>query len=167
MGAVLFACICALAATIHKICNRNCFASTERPQIIVGMSAPTSGICGDGEEIGAALSRGRERPRYYDYPHVLHHQQFATARGIRSCLGPTPQARVSAIGTNRTWASAPHMSAFGGNADMAWCTAHVRLWPKADIENGATYSMAAADFLFWGRRLRALLIWAGVFPRTS
>ena len=52
MGAVLFACICALAATIHEICNRNCFASTERPQIIVGMSAPTSGIVGTGKRSG-------------------------------------------------------------------------------------------------------------------
>ena len=26
---------------------------------------------------------------------------------------------MSAIGTKRTWASAPHMSAFGGKADMA------------------------------------------------
>jgi len=30
------------------------------------------------------------------------------------------------------------MSAFavaiGGKADMAWCTAYVRLWPKADID---------------------------------
>ena len=48
----MFACICALAATIHEICNRNCFASTERPQIIVGMSAPTSGIVGTGKRSG-------------------------------------------------------------------------------------------------------------------
>ena len=29
---------------------------------------PDLGDIWDGEEIGAALSRGRERPRYYDYP---------------------------------------------------------------------------------------------------
>ena len=32
---------------------------------------------------------------------------------------------MSAIGTKRTWASALHMSAFGGRADMTYCTAHV------------------------------------------
>ena len=28
----------------------------------------------------------------------------------------------SAISTKQTWASAPHMSAFGGKADMPFCT---------------------------------------------
>ena len=32
---------------------------------------------------------------------------------------------LSAIGTKRTSASAPHMSAFGGKADMTYCAAHV------------------------------------------
>ena len=32
---------------------------------------------------------------------------------------------MSAIGTKRTWISAPHMSAFGGKADMLFCTANV------------------------------------------
>ena len=27
---------------------------------------------------------------------------------------------MSAIGTKRAWASAPHMSAFGGKADIYW-----------------------------------------------
>ena len=81
----LFACKCALAATIHENSCRNCFASTERPQIIVGMLAPTSGAIGDGKEIGAAPSWGRERPRCYNYSQVLRHQHFATPeRGIRS-----------------------------------------------------------------------------------
>ena len=31
-----------------------------------------------------------------------------------------------AIGTKRTSLVAPHMSAFGGKADMAFCTANVR-----------------------------------------
>jgi hypothetical protein len=48
----LFACKRGLAATIHENSCRNCFASTERPQIIVGMLAPTSGAI-----------RGRERDR--------------------------------------------------------------------------------------------------------
>ena len=33
---------------------------------------------------------------------------------------------MSAIGTKRTSASALHMSAFGGKADMTFCTANVR-----------------------------------------
>ena len=33
---------------------------------------------------------------------------------------------MSAIGTKRTSLFAPHMSAFGGKADMAFCAAHVR-----------------------------------------
>ena len=36
------------------------------------------------------------------------------------------KAEMSAIGTKRTSASALHMSAFGGKADMAFCTANVR-----------------------------------------
>jgi hypothetical protein len=39
----------------------------------------------------------------------------------------------SAFGPKRTSLAAPHMSAFGGKADMAYCGANVRLWPKADI----------------------------------
>ena len=34
---------------------------------------------------------------------------------------------MSAIGTKRTSLVALHMSAFGGKADMPFCTAHVRL----------------------------------------
>jgi len=33
---------------------------------------------------------------------------------------------MSAIGTKRTPASAPHMSACGGKADMTFCDANVR-----------------------------------------
>ena len=40
------------------------------------MSAPTSGIFGDGEKIGAALSRERERPRYYDYSPASNKLKF-------------------------------------------------------------------------------------------
>ena len=40
---------------------------------------------------------------------------------------------MSAIGAKRTWASALHMSAFGGKADITFCGANVRLWPKADM----------------------------------
>ena len=35
------------------------------------------------------------------------------------------EGATSAIGTKRTRASALHMSAFGGKADIAFCTAHV------------------------------------------
>jgi hypothetical protein len=34
---------------------------------------------------------------------------------------------MSAIGPKRKWASALHMSTFGGKADMAYCSANVRL----------------------------------------
>ena len=34
---------------------------------------------------------------------------------------------MSAIGTKRTSLAALHLSAFGGKADMMFCTAHVRL----------------------------------------
>ena len=33
---------------------------------------------------------------------------------------------MSAFGTKRTWVRALHMSAFGGKADMHFCTANVR-----------------------------------------
>jgi hypothetical protein len=33
---------------------------------------------------------------------------------------------MSANGPKQTWTSAPHMSAFGGKADMPFCAAHVR-----------------------------------------
>ena len=36
-----------------------------------------------------------------------------------------PAALMSAFGTKRTSSSAPHMSAFGGKADMRFCTAYV------------------------------------------
>ena len=32
---------------------------------------------------------------------------------------------MSAIGTKQTFHFAPHMSAFGGKADMTFCAAHV------------------------------------------
>ena len=34
-------------------------------------------------------------------------------------------ARMSAIGTKRTWKNYRNMSAFGGKADMLFCTANV------------------------------------------
>ena len=51
--------ICDLGATVAKIRDRNPLAPTVRPQFIVGMLAPTSGVQGRGE-IGAALSLGIE-----------------------------------------------------------------------------------------------------------
>ena len=39
---------------------------------------------------------------------------------------------MSAIGPKRTSLVAPHMSAFGGKADMTFCDAHVRFWGKAE-----------------------------------
>jgi hypothetical protein len=41
----------------------------------------------------------------------------------RSTLLPTG---LSAYGPKQTWMSALHMSAFGGKADMAFCSANVR-----------------------------------------
>ena len=35
--------------------------------------------------------------------------------------------------------------AFGSKADMAYCNAHVRLWPKADIPS------CTAHVRFWGK----------------
>jgi hypothetical protein len=35
--------------------------------------------------------------------------------------------RMSANGTKQKWASAPHMSAIGGKADMPFCAAYLRL----------------------------------------
>ena len=32
---------------------------------------------------------------------------------------------MSAFGTKRTWVSAPHMSAFGGTADMTFCAEYI------------------------------------------
>jgi len=40
---------------------------------------------------------------------------------------------MSAIGPKRTSLVAPHMSAFGVKADMPYCSANVRFWPKADM----------------------------------
>jgi hypothetical protein len=40
---------------------------------------------------------------------------------------------MSAIGPKRTSVVAPHMSAFGGKADVTVCQANVCFWPKAGI----------------------------------
>ena len=40
---------------------------------------------------------------------------------------------MSAFGTKRTCASALHMSAIGGKADIAFCGAHVGFFPVADV----------------------------------
>ena len=59
----MFAHTCALAATIHENSYRDCLASTERPQIIVGMSAPTSGVIwGRGERSGPRSLGTRAAP---------------------------------------------------------------------------------------------------------
>ena len=42
----------------------------------------------------------------------------------------------SAFGTKRTSLVAPHMSAFGGKADMCRATRDVRFVPKADTAEG-------------------------------
>jgi hypothetical protein len=42
--------------------------------------------------------------------------------------------RMSAIGPKQTWPSAPHMSAFGGKADMTVCENPLsRIGGKADM----------------------------------
>jgi hypothetical protein len=43
----------------------------------------------------------------------------------RAAMGQVLQRLMSAIGTKRTSLVAPHMSAFGGRADMTFCAAHV------------------------------------------
>ena len=43
-------------------------------------------------------------------------------------------AQKVAIGTKRTLPPRRLMSAFGGKADMPFCTANVRLCPKAEVE---------------------------------
>src|SRR6476660_3740782 len=40
---------------------------------------------------------------------------------------------MSAFGPKRTSLAAPHMSAFGGKADMTFCNARIGFKPKADI----------------------------------
>jgi hypothetical protein len=45
----------------------------------------------------------------------------------RTEMGPELERLMSAIGPKQTWAVAPHMSAFGGKADMPFCGAHVGL----------------------------------------
>jgi len=47
-------------------------AAQRMSQFIEGIAAPTFGDFGDGDEIGAALSWGRERPR------LLHPAHFRT-----------------------------------------------------------------------------------------
>ena len=42
------------------------------------------------------------------------------------CRNARNLSAMSAIGTKRTSLVAPHMSAFGGKADMTLCAAHVR-----------------------------------------
>ncbi|MFZ1067886.1 MAG: ABC transporter substrate-binding protein, partial [Pseudolabrys sp.] len=43
----------------------------------------------------------------------------------RARRGDRVNVGMSAIGTKRTWAVAPHMSAFGVRADISFCAAHV------------------------------------------
>ena len=47
-----------------------------------------------------------------------------TQRG-GDCAKRVARERMSAFGTKRTSTSALHMSAFGGKADMPFCTAYV------------------------------------------
>jgi hypothetical protein len=49
---------------------------------------------------------------------------------------------MSAFGTKRTYRVALHMSAFGGKADMPFCTANVRYWGKADIQGFACVALS-------------------------
>jgi hypothetical protein len=54
-------------------------------------------------------------------------QQRSVARRRQSELFELAQPRgMSAIGPKQTSVFAPHMSAFGGKADMAYCIANVR-----------------------------------------
>jgi hypothetical protein len=57
----------------------------------------------------------------------------STPAGLRNCSGSLIKANacapdtMSAYGPKRTSLVAPHMSAFGGKADMTFCGANVRL----------------------------------------
>ena len=53
--------------------------------------------------------------------------------------------------------------AFGSKADMAYCNAHVRLWPKADIPS------CTAHVRYWGfsGRFLHLLQWRTAFLHFS
>jgi hypothetical protein len=79
--------ICDLGATVAKIRDRNPLAPTVRPQFIVGMLAPTSGVQGRGE-IGAALSWGSRAALFY------HPFRFAN-RNILLGAAFTPDPRLS------------------------------------------------------------------------
>jgi len=51
------------------------------------------------------------------------HNSFVGAHPRRR--GDRIRKPMSAFGSKQTWARAPHTSAFGGKADMAFCTANV------------------------------------------
>ena len=55
---------------------------------------------------------------------ALGHNHCAPIWWIEQCQF-LPHCRMSAFGPKRTSLVAPHMSAFGGKADMPFCTAYV------------------------------------------
>ena len=55
---------------------------------------------------------------------ALHRRASVMKAGVAEAFAHTAMA---AIGTKRTSLFAPHMSAIGSKADIAFCTAHVRL----------------------------------------
>src|SRR5262249_41743634 len=71
--------------------------------------------------------------RVVSYRHVnryVDHHDFLLADLVWGWLSETrglpSRDQMSAFGPKQTWASALHMSAFGGKADMPFCTAYVR-----------------------------------------
>ena len=78
----------AWTATIQKFRNSNRFASTERPQFIVGMWPPALGI-GDGGEMGATLSCGDLRANlHFTTFLILARWNFLilTIRNLYNCI---------------------------------------------------------------------------------
>jgi hypothetical protein len=59
--------------------------------------------------------------------HIIKVSFFGDVEHLFPCRrGDRMRLAMSAIGTKRTSPNALHMSAFGGRADMAFCTANVR-----------------------------------------
>jgi hypothetical protein len=68
--------------------------------------------------------------------HVIEAAATKTASGTIVSTTKVLRNLMSVIGPKQTWASAPHMSAFGGKADMALCGEFafaVAIGGKADI----------------------------------
>ena len=66
---------------------------------------------------------------------------------------------MSAIGPKQTSASALHMSAFGGKADIAFCGANVRFWSKALLLTQSGRHPRGGQFRIAGLRAAVVNWW--------